>query len=762
MNLNVLSLEDSPQDLEIIREQLIDSGYIINMDCTAKEKEFISLLRSHKYDIILSDFNLPGYDGFAALRIAKEICPDTPFICVSGTIGEDNAVELLKEGAVDYVLKDRLERLPHTIHRALEEVKEKKARKEAEYEVKKTQVLLQASIESPKDMAILSINTNYDYLVFNTFHKEFMNFTYGVDVNIGMNQLNCITNETDRLNAKNSYDRAFTGKSFITIEEHESNKGQFYEKRYNPIYNENDEIIGATVFSANITNRKKTEEALIESECIFNAFMEYSPIYIFFKDQNAKPLRLSRNYEQLLGIPTEEAIGKTMLDLFPSEVSMKMIEDDLKVIKSGKPIRVIEEINNRYYESTKFPIVIKNHPTLLAGFTVDITDRKAVESKIQKLNEELELKVAQRTLELSEALTLVENIMLSTTVGFSVFNAKGDCILANNALAKMLETTKDQLLKQNQHNLEFWKETGLYELSINSISEQVNNSKEILYKTAIGKEVWLDYRFTPFIANNKYNLLVTVSDINERVNRELEIKELNEELQTNIEKLEYVNKELEAFSYSVSHDLRAPLRAIHGFIQILQEDFKDKLDAEGLRLMSIVSENANRMGQLIDDLLAFSRVSRSKIQKSKVNTKALVDSVLFESTSKDQREKINFDLGELPDIIGDINLLRQVWTNLISNALKYSSKIDNPAIEIGYKENSNDYEFYIKDNGAGFDMQYINKLFQVFQRLHNNREFEGTGVGLAIVHHIVSRHGGKVWAIGEVDKGATFFFTIPK
>ncbi len=855
--LNVLCLEDSPQDAEIIREQLINSGYILNMDCTAKEKEFVSLLRSREYDIILSDFKLPGFDGFAALQWALKICPDTPFICVSGTVGEENAVELLKKGAVDYVLKDRLGRLPYAIHRALDEAKEKKALKKAEEKVREAQVLLQASIESPKDMAILSINTNYDYLIFNTFHKEFMKSTYGVDINIGMNQLDCITSDDDRLKAKTNYNRAFTGISFITIEEHETNKGQFFEKRYNPIYNEIDEIVGATVFSANITDRKKTEEALKESEQIFNSFMEFSPIYIFFKDQNAKPLRLSKNFEQLLGIPTEEAIGKTMFELFPSKMAKKMIKDDLSVIKSGQPMRVIEEMNNRYYESTKFPIVLNNHPTLLAGFTVDITDRinsekelleklelqellakvaetvpgliislqlkpngsinipyasaateqifglkpeevindatlalslihpddiervnqrladsaknlsqfrdewrvmhpskgekwvegysmpigepdgsiiwhgffqditerKEVETKIQKLNEELEMKVTERTIELQETLTLVENIMLSTTVGFLVYNAKGDCILANDAIANILGATKDQLLKQNQHHIESWKKTGLYELSINSISEQVPNSKELFIKTSFGKEVWIDCRFTPFIANNKHNLLLTISDIEERVKRENEIKELNETLQANIEKLELVNKELEAFSYSVSHDLRAPLRAIHGFINILQEDFKEKIDDEGLRLMSVVKDNALRMGLLIDELLAFSRINRTDIKKNKINFSSLVDSVYLEYTNSEQREKIKFRVEKLPDISGDANLFLQVWANLISNAIKYTSKIDHPVIEIGFSNKQDDYEFYIKDNGVGFDMRYSDKLFGVFQRLHSDQEF---------------------------------------
>jgi len=490
--------------------------------------------------------------------------------------------------------------------------------------------------------------------------------------------------------------------------------------------------------------------------------MEYSPIYIFFKDHNGKPIRLSKNFEQMLKTPVEEAIGKSMYELFPSEMAEKMIEDDLNVINSGKPIKIIEQLNDRFYESTKFPIVLKDQPALLAGFTVDITEQKAIEFKIQRLNEELELKVAERTTQLQETLTLIENIMLSTTVGFSVYNAKGDCILVNDAMANIIGGTKDELLKQNQHHIESWKKTGLYEISISSISEQIPNSKEVFIKTTFGKETWIDCRFTPFIANNKHNLLLTVSEIAERVRKEHEIQELNEELQVNIERLELVNKELEAFSYSVSHDLRAPLRAIHGFLSILEESFKEKIDDEGARLMSIVKDNALRMGQQIDELLAFSKINRADIRKTTINTQSLVDSIYFECTNPEQRKKITFRVSKLPDTLGDSSLFKHVWTNLLSNAIKYTSKIEKPLIEVGFAELQDAYEFYVKDNGVGFDMQYADKLFEVFQRLHSDKEFEGVGVGLAIVQRIVNRHGGKVWAYGEVNMGAAIFFTVPK
>jgi light-regulated signal transduction histidine kinase (bacteriophytochrome) len=241
---------------------------------------------------------------------------------------------------------------------------------------------------------------------------------------------------------------------------------------------------------------------------------------------------------------------------------------------------------------------------------------------------------------------------------------------------------------------------------------------------------------------------------------EAEIFQSSRNLQAANKQLEAANRELESFSYSVAHDLRAPIRAIDGFSHAVMEDCAASLPAEGRRCLQIICDSARRMGALIDDLLKFSRLSRAPLTRQQVPAVAQVRSVLAELVKPAAEPAVEVVVGDLPPYDGDPALVRQVWVNLLSNAIKYSAKRPQPRIEIGCTDQAGVHVYFVRDNGAGFDMRYAHKLFGVFQRLHLAEDYEGTGVGLAIAQRVVQRHGGRIWAEAEPERGATFYFTL--
>ena len=246
------------------------------------------------------------------------------------------------------------------------------------------------------------------------------------------------------------------------------------------------------------------------------------------------------------------------------------------------------------------------------------------------------------------------------------------------------------------------------------------------------------------------------------IRREMIAREqLENRLRDEAKKLAAMNEELEAFSYSVSHDLRAPLRHISGFGELLRQHLGDRADSKVHRFINVVGESTRHMGVLIDQLLAFARMGRADLQRSKVDLAALVRSVIENLQVSVNGRDIEWQIGPLPEVQADAGMIRQVFTNLIENALKYTRSRPRAVIEIRGEKRNGEFLFYVRDNGVGFDPQYAGKLFGVFQRLHQSEEFEGTGIGLANVRRVIQKHGGRTWAEAELDAGATFYFTLP-
>jgi PAS domain S-box-containing protein len=349
----------------------------------------------------------------------------------------------------------------------------------------------------------------------------------------------------------------------------------------------------------------------------------------------------------------------------------------------------------------------------------------------------------------------------------AITDSRGKITYVNNKFCEIAKYSRTELIGQDHrlinsghHSKEFMR--GLWE----TISRGKVWRGEIRNRAKDGSYYWVDTTIVPHLnaLEAPYQYVAIRVDVTERKRAEEEILRLSNQLEARVAErtaeLELANKELEAFSYSVSHDLRAPLRAINGFAGIVLEDYGSGLPEEARNYLRRVRDGGRRMAQLIDDLLRFAQLSGQPLERQAVDNSDLVREIALELRAADHSREMEIRVGELPTSWADPALLKQVWINLLSNAVKYSRNRKPAVVEVGSQRLNGGVIFHVRDNGVGFDMQYASKLFGVFQRLHRPEEFEGTGVGLAIVQRVIHRHGGQVWAQAAPGQGATFYFTV--
>lgn len=496
----------------------------------------------------------------------------------------------------------------------------------------------------------------------------------------------------------------------------------------------------------------------------------------------------------------EELLGHTMMEMYPGIDGTAMFTLLRKCMEDRKPGRMENEF--QFPNGSKGWFTLSFEPVREGVFilSIDSTDQKSLEEELRKHKDRLEEIVMKRTEELRKANERLEEANKELENSMVEGKKAGERALSERELllASVYDTTADVIFVLEVE------EGGRYRFS--SVNRAFQTTTGISYEAVVGRHVSdvipqpsLDLvrkRYAEAIrertivrweetsryptgvltgevsvaplfdeAGRCVRLVGAVHDVTERKQAEVEIKRLNEELEQKViertAQLEAANSELEAFSYSVSHDLRAPLRHVSGFVDLLKKHMKDSLDEKGIRYLGTISDATKRMGTLIDDLLSFSRMGRKELTRSTVDLNAIIAQTVKDLRHEMGERTIEWDIRQLPMVTGDSAMLGQVFSNLLGNAVKFTGTKQKARIVVGCEQREKEMLVFVRDNGVGFDMQYVNKLFGVFQRLHHHVEFEGTGVGLANVRRIIHRHGGRTWAEGSPNEGATFYFTLP-
>ncbi len=1030
--IRILLLEDNPVDAELIEYELREAELSFSLKRVDKEEVFEQALTEFAPDLILSDYDLPTYNGALALAEAKKRRPDTPFILVTGAVTEDRAIEILTQGAKDYVLKNRLQqRLVPAVRRALAEAEEHRVRRQAEIDlreahktleekVKARTAELEAEIAARKEMeeALRVSETNYRELVENansiiikmdqngilTFVNDFAQkfFGYAREEYIGMNMMTLIPpSECTGRNLQEMADaiRRNPDDYIENINQNIRKNGErvWISWRNKGIRDSHGNIVGNLGIGQDITELKRAEESLRESEARFRVAQDMSPdgftILEPVRDKKGLIVDFIWLYEnaaiaRLNGTDPDAVIGKRLLNLFPGIRGTRIFETYVEVAETGKPV-VIEEMRKgetlaptwlrlavvpmrnsiailteditekkleaenvkivmqRFYSvlSNMFGAVLlvtnegviefanqafsemfhlKESPDELNDLTAeemlskirdnypksdeaiarireiishgqpvrgeevamshgrtslrdyipiavngknygrfwhfsDITEIKRTEKALRETeahfrlalrnapvsvaiqdrdlrytwvynqrNALLEVIVGKRDNEIftpEEAThitalkkrVLDEDIELREQMWFNrpggrifldvywepVHDEKGKVIgvgqttvnmtaikMAEEALKRSekdlreiadampqliwISTPEGRTYYLNKRREEFpdliLQDSGYWDwhavvhpedIAASEIARQkaitygTLNQVEHRFKQRDGSYRWKLSRGVP-IKDDEGKVIKwigTTTDIND-------LKQAEQESKLHSMQLEDANRELESFSYSVSHDLRAPLRAIDGFSRMLLKS-EQNLDQETSRRIQVIRENAVKMDRLITDLLYLSRSSRAPLAKNRIDMDRLVKEIWKEQVSANPDRNMELKMVELPGAVGDEALVRQVLSNLLANAVKFTRHRKKAIIEVGEEAKAKENIYYVRDNGTGFDMKYYDKLFGVFQRLHAESEYEGTGVGLAIVQRIIHRHSGRIWAEGEVGKGAAFYFSLP-
>lgn len=530
-----------------------------------------------------------------------------------------------------------------------------------------------------------------------------------------------------------------------------------------PILDNNKNLLGYRGVDVDITQHVQEKKIIERSEAKFRTLFESANDAIFIMKGDAF-IDCNLKAEQMFQCSREEILNQKPYQISPTiqpdgRDSKEKALEKIHAALSGTPQSFewihIKLDNTPFETEVSLNSICVDDDLLLQAIVRDITERKLAEEKIKE-SEKRYKKITESLTDYLYTANVKDGLVVET-----IHNEA--CIGVTGYTPKDFKTNPNLWINMVVPEDREWVTTEFKKVFDKIQLPPVEH--RIIRKD--GKIRWICNTIIPKYDANE-NLVSydgIVKDITERKLAEEEIKLLNIELENRVSQrtsqLEAANKELEAFSYSVSHDLRAPLRHTNGYAKLLEDGFKDALPEKGRHYIEAILESVGQMGKLIDDLLNFSRTGRSEMRETVLDMNLIVDEVSKQLQEHYPDYNIKWTIGTLPPALGDNALIHLVWTNLLSNAMKYSRTRETAIIEIGAKAEATETVFFVRDNGVGFNMQYAQKLFGVFQRMHSTEEFEGTGIGLANVQRIVLRHGGRTWAEAELDKGATFYFSLP-